>query len=267
MLETLGNRSAGLKVLLLSLCYFLLLPDTLHAAAWQKKPFIMNSFYEVALGSEYEKVPLIVNKWNKPVRIYVEHQVGDVSLHNQLLNAQINDLKKITGLDIRRVKSRKQANVYYYFTSQKRFPALVKKVSGQGVWANSRGAVCLASMNVDALGNVQQAAVYIPVDRARMQAKLVACVVEELTQILGLPRDSDQVYPSIFNDRTPNALLTGLDIILLQLLYHPKVKSGMGKPALAPVLSELIAEMQRNGMIKKAITGSRRSQLCQFVDC
>ena len=44
---------------------------------------------------------------------------------------------------------------------------------------------------------------------------------------MGLPNDSTDVYPSIFNDHSFNNFLTGLDYLLLQLLYSDVLKSGM----------------------------------------
>ena len=54
-----------------------------------------------------------------------------------------------------------------------------------------------------------------------------ACVVEELTQVLGLPNDSAQVAPSIFNDKSRYFELTEHDRWMLQMLYDPRIKLGM----------------------------------------
>ncbi|MEH6444943.1 MAG: DUF2927 domain-containing protein [Oceanospirillaceae bacterium] len=235
--------------------------------AWQKSAFIANSFYEIALGSEYGGAPLKVHKWTKPVRIYVEHQVGDSQLHNSLLNAQIADLRKITGLDIARVRSKSKANIKYYFTSQQKLPGLVSAVSGKRSLKYLKTSVCMATMSTSRDGSIKSAVVYIPVDQARMHAKLVACIVEELTQVMGLPRDSDAVYPSIFNDNSPNQTLTGLDVVLLKILYDNNVKAGMGKSKLRVVLKKVIAKLRSKGEVKKSTKISRSLSLCQYMDC
>lgn len=238
--------------------------------AWQKPQFITNSFFEVALGFEYRSVSQKVRKWTQPVRIYVDHQVGskeDKLLHDNLLNAHIKDLRDITNIDIRRVKSSKRANIKYYFTSQKKLPALVKKVSGNAPLKHLKTSVCMATMRASSSGKISAAVVYIAVNQARMHAKLVSCIVEELTQVLGLPRDSDKVFPSIFNDRSTNDLLTGLDIVLLKLLYHPSIKAGMGKSELRPILKSLLNKWHRQGKLDKAAKKSRSLALCQFMEC
>lgn len=234
---------------------------------WQENAFITNSFYEIALGSEYGGAPLLVRKWTKPVKIYVEHQVGDKALHDELLDAQISDLRKITGLKISRVRSKKQANVRYYFTSQKKLPDLVRSTSGKSSVKHLRTAVCLATMRASSDGSIHSAAVYIPVNQARMHAKLVSCIIEEITQVMGLPRDSDEVFPSIFNDHTPNQTLTGLDVVLLKILYNNQIKAGMNKKKLRPVLKRVINSMRAKGEIDNATAVSRSLSLCGYMDC
>ncbi len=254
-------------LILLTVC--LLCPVKLLAAThdWQKTAFIMHSFNEVALGSEYGNAALTVRKWNKPIRIYVEHQVKDSQLHDELLNAHISDLQKITKLDIKRVSNRRKANIRYYFTSQKKLPALVKSVSGKSSVKYLRNSVCMATMRADHSGSIHSAVVYIPVDQARMHAKLVSCIVEELTQVLGLPRDSDEVFPSIFNDLSFNDGLTGLDIVLLKILYHRQIKSGMSRGKLQPVLKNLINKMRRKGEINRSQKLAKTLSLCAYIDC
>ena len=221
--------------------------------AWPQISYISNSFLEVGLGAEHGKSHnLNLRKWNKPLRIYVEHQIGDQPLHDQLLDAHISQLVKITNFDISRVKNKSEANVYYYFTKQSILPSLVQNELDQSVVEYLHGAICLANVKTDKGNNIISAHIFIPVDQARMHGKLVACIVEELTQSLGLIRDSDLVFPSIFNDKTRNALLTGLDEILLRLLAEDTVKAGMSREELEPILHSILMKYQRQGLIRTA---------------
>ena len=54
-----------------------------------------------------------------------------------------------------------------------------------------------------------------------------AYVVEELTQVLGLPNDSDTVKPSIFNDQSRYFELTDLNRRMLKMLCDPRITPGM----------------------------------------
>ena len=56
-----------------------------------------------------------------------------------------------------------------------------------------------------------------------------ACVVEEMTQVLGLPNDSNAVKPSIFNDQSRYFELTAHDRLMLKMLYDPRITVGMAR--------------------------------------
>jgi hypothetical protein len=109
--------------------------------------------------------------------------------------------------------------------------------------------VCLANIKVAKDHSINRAIVIIPVDRARAHGKLLSCVVEELTQVLGLPNDSDKVYPSIFNDKSTNDALSGLDFILLKLLYNRQLKAGMSIRQTKAIVKKLLTQK----MFKQAI--------------
>ncbi|MEX0284459.1 MAG: DUF2927 domain-containing protein [Paracoccaceae bacterium] len=69
-----------------------------------------------------------------------------------------------------------------------------------------------------------------------------ACIHEEVAQGLGLPNDSLQARPSIFNDDDEFALLTNHDELLLRMLYDPRMKPGMTEAQAAPVARILARE-------------------------
>jgi hypothetical protein len=69
----------------------------------------------------------------------------------------------------------------------------------------------------------------------------LACLHEEIAQGLGLPNDSPQARPSIFNDDQEFALLTPMDEIMLRMLYDRRLTPGMTVGQAQPVV-EAIAE-------------------------
>jgi len=121
--------------------------------------------------------------------------------------------------------------------------------------------VCMANFRVDGQYEIKKAIVIIPVDQARMHGKLVSCVVEEITQILGLPNDSERAYPSIFNDKTPESLLSGLDYLLLKALYNDAIKPGMTANEVTPVMQNLIRRWQKDGTIQSAAQAVKTGEL------
>jgi hypothetical protein len=66
-----------------------------------------------------------------------------------------------------------------------------------------------------------------------------ACIEEELAQAMGLPNDCDEAEHSIFNDDQEYALLTRRDEILLGMLYHPSLASGMTAAEVRPRITPL----------------------------
>lgn len=70
-----------------------------------------------------------------------------------------------------------------------------------------------------------------------------ACVHEELAQGMGLPNDSPDARPSIFNDDEEFALLTSHDEMLLRMLYDPRLRPGMTLDEARPIVRRLAAEL------------------------
>ncbi|MBL8655607.1 MAG: DUF2927 domain-containing protein, partial [Alphaproteobacteria bacterium] len=72
------------------------------------------------------------------------------------------------------------------------------------------------------------------------------CIVEEITQSLGLFNDSELNTYSIFNDRTPYVDMTSPDETMLKLLYEPRMRIGTA-PADAKALARRILDEWRPG--------------------
>ena len=74
----------------------------------------------------------------------------------------------------------------------------------------------------------------------------LSCIHEEIAQGLGLPNDSPEARPSIFNDDDEFALLTTHDEMLLKMLYDPRLKPGMtvseARPLARIIARELMGE-------------------------
>ncbi len=66
------------------------------------------------------------------------------------------------------------------------------------------------------------------------------CYLEEITQSLGLPYDSDRVRPSIFNEASRERSLSKSDFILIRTLYDPRIRPGMGRTTAMTWASSII---------------------------
>ncbi len=239
---------------------------------WTNSVYLVNSFIEIALNNEYSTKQSRVRKWTKPIKYYFIHRVADQTLHERLSKLHLKHLAEITGVDIYPVTKEQDANLRIIFSTENHLEQellsefkIKSKKQREYLFRNS---VCLAHFSINADGRINKAIVIIPVDRARAHAKLVACIVEELTQIMGLPNDSEKVFPSVFNDKSYNELLTGLDYLLLKMLYHPMVKPGMSEYQVRPILQKIITAFDRQGIIaqveKKVMQGGLYPLLYSF---
>ena len=72
----------------------------------------------------------------------------------------------------------------------------------------------------------------------------LSCVNEEMAQAMGLPNDSPEARPSLFNDSLEFALLTQHDAILLRMLYDPRLRPGMTAAEVRPLLPAIARDAQ-----------------------
>ncbi|MEX1200719.1 MAG: DUF2927 domain-containing protein [Methylophaga sp.] len=258
----LNNCQARARYIFLSL--FLGISTASAAENWQNPQYIQQSFEHIALSSEFSKHPPLLRKWRQPIRYQFQHDVADKQLHEQLSAVHLQQLSAITGHSIQAATDNASANLHIIFTDEARLAGYLSNamlLDDTTVTQLSRNSVCIANFSVNNNGEIEQALVLIPVDRARAHAKLLACIVEELTQIMGLPNDDVAVFPSIFNDRSHDNFLSGLDYILLKLLYQPDLTAGMNasqsraaikkimqQPAFEQWLQQADVEVRANGL-------------------
>jgi len=236
------------------LCWILLAGATFARAeegsSWQNPGYLVDSFVEVALRSEYSTRRNPVRKWSGPVGYYIVHHVGEEELHRRLIDTHFRQLGDITGLAIRPVESQALANFLVVLTREDKLDADLPRFFGTGAALQHqtlfRHSLCQATFATERKGTIVRAVAMIPVDTARARGGLASCVVEELTHAMGLPNDSLKIFPSIFSRKSNHAYLTGLDQLMLRMLYDPRIKAGAQENAVRPVLWTIAAEYQRD---------------------
>lgn len=246
----------------------LFLPTLLWALSpWQRHDYLMASFLEIALRREYspgKQLPL--SRWEQPIRYHLINESGDRPLQSELVKVQMAHLSRITGLTITRVAKRQDANLIVVMTRQAALPGWAHTLMGQSeeLPAALADGLCLGNFTTKQ-GAINSAAVLIPTDRARDKGKFLDCVVEELTQVMGLPNDSPRVFPSIFNDRSVDHFITPLDYLLLRMLYAPELRSGMHRSKVSERLPSVLSRLQREGVIDSAPKLTRMGSLQEWA--
>ncbi|HIJ83763.1 MAG: DUF2927 protein [Magnetococcales bacterium] len=208
----------------------------------------------VAFGNEYtgEKFPR-VRKWKNPIRIGVQG-IAPAYLDEDI-RQHTGQLGRLSGHPIDLVYSENmrksgqvasdfktsQVNVIVFFTARDQIhQKILQYFDNKKEWVDQmmQSSTCFAKF-FKKKDEIKAAIVVIPSHHSREIVR--ACVVEELTQIMGLPNDSDLVTESIFNDKSRFNELTPQDQILLRTLYDGRIQIGMPRDA-ALALARTILE-------------------------
>ncbi len=202
---------------------------------------LLRNFDIVAFGNEYTGRRYdAVRKWGGPIRFGIQGADYPDYLERYVVQ-MIGDLQRLTGhpmelyYSFRKQKAKQlpkdfspsKVNVILFYLPDRDIPKAVAKY-----WDNSeeqvremvRVSTCFAKFMTK--GSTIKAAVVVFPSR-HPQNYIRACVVEELTQILGLPNDSNAVTPSIFNDGSRYMELTTHDRWMVRMLYDPRITVGM----------------------------------------
>ena len=220
---------------------------------WQNNIYIYNSFNEIALKNEYQSSNNVVRKWARPIAYKTSfHKMDSYPLAKKLVDIHFRHLHDITGHEINPSKPYQAANFNIIFVQDKFYQQTINKFTTTSVKNIHQDSNCMGTFNTNNQSEIQNATVIIPIDHAMSRGLLVSCIVEELTQVMGLPNDSDWVNPSIANDKSKHEFLTGLDYIMLKILYDKNIQAGESAKTLSYQLKKTINRLAQDSSIKRA---------------
>lgn len=232
---------------------------------WQNPSYIQKAFNEIALKNEYKKTAKRILKWQKPIRYTFQyHESSKNPLVESLFETHLKHLAQITNLPIN--QTAQANNLTIHLTSDKNYRNVIEKFTRTAVKNIERDSHCMGSFRTNRNHEIVSAEIILPMDHVFSRGLLVACIVEESTQVMGLPNDSDWVHPSIANDASKVELLTGLDYILLKTLYDPSLQAGMNQNQSQPIIRQVIQKLQQDGVIQKAHIYVNQSGLNPYVN-
>ena len=87
-----------------------------------------------------------------------------------------------------------------------------------------------------------QMAVFIPSSSSPQEIR--DCLHEEIAQALGPVNDLFELPNSVFNDDNFHAVLTGFDMEVLRVFYHPSLANGMTREQVAARLPAILASVR-----------------------
>lgn len=197
---------------------------------------ILRNFDVIAFRNEMREVTNPrVSKWVRPIRVYKQFDAIIAPTAEEFLDKHMERLARLTGVSISDVTARKNANFIIIFTRRENYLNIaLAQFDPEGggasreLQARLKRTHCLGIYRArESNAELIRAIVIIPVDTALKNGILNRCIVEETTQSMGLPNDSNDANPSIFNDQSRLKDLSAHDILLLRLLYHPALRVGM----------------------------------------
>jgi AcrR family transcriptional regulator len=204
---------------------------------------VLENLTEIVFGSEFmDEDSDVVRRWAGPMRVAV--YARDPQRYHRLVEPHLAHLRRLTGLDIRLVDhDEPDQNAFVFVFAREQFYAFAERHLGPGKNPRTnRFLACFGYFHVNAAGEIDEITAVIPSFVGEEEIR--GCIIEEMTQAMGLPNDSDSANPSIFNDDDAYQDLTWQDQLFLRVLYDPRVRSGMTQAEFGPLARQIIEELR-----------------------
>jgi hypothetical protein len=203
---------------------------------------VLQNLSVVMFGSEFVGEDTdTVRKWMGPMRVAV---YGDeMGRFDDLVAMQLATMHRLSGLDIQRVPANDpDANAHVFFIDPRGFRAVANSRLPQGKPGTNENLACFGIFKTNSERRIFAFDAVIPRSGSREEIK--ACLIEELTQMLGLPNDSNDIHPTVFNDDDEYHRLTWQDELMVRVLYDPRIVPGMSRTAFAATAAAVIEDLR-----------------------
>ncbi len=213
-------------------------PDNSGLTASQE--LAIDYFTEIALGFEFGNASRVTRKWSNDVVIFIAGTPTDLLLNElEVVISDLNALLPEDSIQISTTTNEAEANFTLFMGTGNAyanfFPPAANFVDGN---------FGLFFVGFNAQNQITNANMYVDTSRPT-PLKQRHLLREELTQALGLARDSSRFSESIFQSSFDLGCTTGysnLDEILIQLLYDRRVTTNLNEVDVRILLQEIIQE-------------------------
>jgi len=227
---------------------------------------LVRDFERIALYDEYVDVggrfvhseaPALLRRWDEPVRVAVmtggSAAPEDAARDRANVAAFTRRLARLTGVDMA-LGSGPDVNFLVLFMTSNERTAFADQV---GAHYPDFAPAVVSALRDTPLDTFCTAYAFAKPDNPSIYSAVIvliraehppltrlSCVNEEMAQAMGLPNDSPDARPSLFNDSLEFALLTEHDAILLRMLYDPRLRPGMTAAEARPLLPAIARDAQ-----------------------
>lgn len=225
-------------------------PLQLTAAQQKSIKAFVGYFDTIVFGSEYDKkqAATIVYKWQGPVRLHLRYVgVKANPKHRHFINQHIVDLRRLTRLPIVIVGNPKVATIDIIFVKRKDMGKLkLPQASPQYIAKLAAPGGCYfisykLGPRKKQKGRIQKSVIVVNAERDI--AGINHCLLEELTQSIGFPNDSDTMRPSVFSDKDQLFEFSPVDKTVIRVLYDKRMKMGIPRKEGLALAGEIMADV------------------------
>jgi hypothetical protein len=207
---------------------------------------IADGFFKVAFGAELNVGGRSdrIRKYEGPVRIFIESR-AEPDRRNEIAGVVDEIHASVQHLNIAVTKDARDANFVVTLVHDRDLSRTIEKMYGRASAqkiARSLNPQCLSSFRKDDEFRIQHSAAIIPVDVGDF--KFYDCAYEEMLQGLGPINDNGSVPWTMFNDDVHMGFFDIYDQYLLNILYDPRIETGMTKDEVRALLPQILPEVR-----------------------
>jgi hypothetical protein len=183
-------------------------------------------FTEIALGAEYGNNIQVIRKWDSDIKIKINGNPNEKDL--QSLNQVISDINSLIGDKVYLTVVNTDQNIDINFVPLSNFSICNAEPGNYGYFN------CRWRNNV-----IYECDICIATDDSLLQEERSHMIREELTQSLGLMKDSFKYSDSIFYEGWTQTLnYSEIDRKIIEILYSEDIRPGMTKYEVERVLKK-----------------------------
>ncbi|MAG96767.1 MAG: DUF2927 domain-containing protein [Alphaproteobacteria bacterium] len=229
----------------------LLLPLAFMSGTAQARPSVdklVEYFSIIAFGSEIDGVAAhqSVRKWQGPIRYKLAGLTKDAKTFRPIIQRHTKALTRYSRIEFKEVPGKAPGEELIIWFSKPdgmlKAARLLEK-NERVIRRLAQERTCFFLTYHLPPGRLVKSMIVINVEREF--ALTEHCLLEELSQSLGLPNDSPLVTPSIFNTRDRLTKLSFIDKVLIRTLYDPRLKAGTPKKLALRQVRAIIKELAR----------------------
>jgi hypothetical protein len=216
----------------------------------EKKTFtdgeITDGFFKTAFGAEFQLAGRVdrIRKYDTPVRVFAD-TAKRPDRKAQLAKVVADIGQRVQHLDIAMADTSDDANIVVNLVRDRDLNSTITKFYGSERAREIRSSLdpqCLSGFRKNEQFEIEHSDVILTVDNGDFT--FLDCAYEELLQSLGPINDTSSVPWTMFNDQVSMGFFDVYDQYILNILYDPRIKTGMTIAEVRAVLPEVLADVR-----------------------